>query len=160
MEAVKDRPTRTELILPFVNSACTVLSTMAGLTTTIGQPYLKHDAMPKHDVSGIIGFCGGVEGSVVLSFEFKAAGEIVKAFSGTAFPPSSPDFADAVGELANMIVGSAKKNLGVAASISVPTVVIGSGHLTARLGGVPCVVIPFSTPLGDFVVEVNIKYSV
>jgi len=67
------------------------------------------------------------------------------------------DFADAIGELANMIAGSAKKDLGHTASISVPNVVIGGGHIIARLSEVPCLVIPCRTPVGNFAVEVNIK---
>jgi hypothetical protein len=39
----------------------------------------------------------------------------------------------------------------------VPSVIIGSGHQIARLSDVPCVVIPCTSPVGDFAVEVNIK---
>jgi CheY-specific phosphatase CheX len=56
-----------------------------------------------------------------------------------------------------MIAGGAKKHLGNAASITVPSVIIGSGHQIARLSDVPCVVIPCTSPVGDFAVEVNIK---
>jgi chemotaxis protein CheX len=83
--------------------------------------------------------------------------ELVKAFAGSEFPLESPDFADAIGELANMIAGGAKKDLGAAASITCPNVIIGKGHHIARLSGVPCLVIPCSTPVGDFAVEVCIK---
>jgi chemotaxis protein CheX len=62
-----------------------------------------------------------------------------------------------VGELANMIAGGAKKDLGCVASISCPSVVIGPGHTIARLSDVPCIVIPCKTPVGDFAVEINIK---
>ncbi len=69
----------------------------------------------------------------------------------------TPDFADAVGELANMIAGGAKRHLGNLASITVPSVVIGSGHVIARLTDVPCIVIPCQTDAGSFAVEVSIK---
>jgi chemotaxis protein CheX len=147
------------LVLPFVQSARTVLSTMAGINSTIGRPYLKNDNALKHDVSGIISFMGGIEGSVIIGLDLGVATYIVKSFAGMEVPPDSPDFADAVGELANMIAGSAKQHLGATASISVPTVIIGKGHSTARMSGVPCVVIPCTTPAGDFAVEVNIKHA-
>jgi chemotaxis protein CheX len=153
-------PTQSDglnLILPFLNSTRTVLSTMAGIAVTIGRPFLKANNELKHDVSGIIGFMGGLEGSVIISLEFSVARHIVKAFAGSEIPPDSPDFTDAIGELSNMIAGSAKQHLGVNASITVPTVIVGSNHQAGRLRGVPCVVIPCATPNGDFVVEVNIR---
>ena len=73
---------------------------------------------------------------------------MVKAFSGTEFEPSHPDFADAIGELSNMIAGAAKKEFGVVCSITIPSVIIGKGHTLARISGIPCVVIPISTPVG------------
>ena len=145
------------LIVPFVNAVRAVFSTMVGVSTTIGRPQLKRNPAPSYDVSSIIGFSGDVMGSVVVSFQKAAALKLVSAFAGVEITADSPDFADAVGELANMIAGNAKKDLGSAASITVPNVVIGTGHCIAGLSGVPCLVIPCSTPVGDFAVEVNIK---
>jgi chemotaxis protein CheX len=71
--------------------------------------------------------------------------------------PGTSDFADAIGEIANMVAGSAKKDLGVLANITVPSVVIGPSHTLAGLSGIPCVVIPVTTPVGKFAVEVSIK---
>ena len=69
----------------------------------------------------------------------------------------SPQFADAVGELANMIAGSAKSKLGFNANISVPSVVMGDHCHIATLSDMPCIVIPCTSALGDFAVEVCIK---
>src|SRR3954466_3048776 len=146
-----------KLIVPFVNSARTVFSTMCGITTTVQRPHVKGTPSTSYDVSGLIGFSGEVIGSVVVSFQRDAAIKLVSAFTGSEISPESPDFADAVGELTNMIAGSAKKDLGATASITVPTVILGSGHVIARLSDVPCIVIPCSTPFGEFAVEVNIK---
>ena len=147
-----------KLIVPFVNSVRSVFSTMVRVQTTIQRPYLKTDASEPHDVSSIIGFSGEVVGSVVVSLNREAAQKLVTAFAGSEIQMESPDFADALGELSNMIAGGAKKDLGAMVSITVPTVIIGRGHTVARLSDVPCVCIPCSTPVGDFVVEVNIKH--
>jgi len=148
----------SKLIIPFVDSTRDVFTKMVGVKAEMGQPHLKDNPTPSYDVSGIIGFSGDLVGSVVVSFQMQTARKLVASFVGSDLDPSSPDFADAVGELANMIAGSAKKDLGgLTANISVPTVIIGSGHMVARLNGVPCVVIPCKTPVGDFAVEVNIK---
>src|SRR3954470_15012627 len=101
-----------KLIVPSVNSARTVFSTMCGITTTVQRPHVKGTPSTSYDVSGLIGFSGEVIGSVVVSFQRAAAIKIVSAFTGTEMDPESPDFADAVGELTNMIAGSAKKDLG------------------------------------------------
>jgi chemotaxis protein CheX len=146
-----------KLIVPFVNSVRSVFSTMVKVATTVERPHLKGSPTPSYDVSGIIGFSGEVIGSVVLSFQMKAAEKLVEGFAGSALDPYSADFADAVGELANMVAGAAKKDLGATASISTPSVVMGAGHTIARLSDVPCVVIPVKTPVGDFAVEISIK---
>lgn len=145
------------LIVPFVNSVRAVFSTMVGVVTTVERPHLKSQPEPSYDVSSIIGFSGEFVGSVVVSFQKDASLKLVEAFAGNPIAFGTPDFADAIGELANMIAGSAKKDLGAMASITVPNVILGTGHMIARLSDVPCIVIPCKTPVGDFAVEVSIK---
>jgi len=147
----------SKLIMPFINSVMAVFSTMVNVPATLGQPHLKKDRRATYDVSSIIGFSGEIIGSVVISLQLEAAEKLVSAFAGEKLTVDSEDFADAVGELANMIVGAAKKDLGHAACISLPTVIIGTGHSIARLTDVPCIVIPCHTPCGDFAVEMSIK---
>jgi chemotaxis protein CheX len=148
-----------KLILPFVNSARRVFSTMVGVEPTLGKPTLKANPSPEYEVSGIIGFSGQLMGSVVVSFQREAAVRLVKAFAGTQFEPGTPDFADAIGELANMIAGGAKKDLGGSANIGLPTVIMGKGHAVTPLSDAPCVVIPCSTPAGDFAIQVSIRQA-
>jgi chemotaxis protein CheX len=147
----------SSLIMPFVNSTMNVFTTMVNIKPEMSKPHLKIDGRTTHDVSGIIGFSGEIVGSVVVSFAMETARQVVNALVGMEVEPSSGDFIDAVGELANMIVGNAKKDLGLVANIGVPTVIIGQGHIVGRLSGVPCVVIPCKTSVGEFAVEVNIK---
>jgi len=147
----------SSLIMPFVNSTMNVFTTMVNMKPEIAKPHLKADGRTTHDVSGIIGFSGEIVGSVVLTFNLETARQLVNAFVGMEVEPNGPDFIDAVGELANMVAGNAKKDLGLVANIGVPTVVIGAGHIVGRLSGVPCIVIPCITSAGSFAVEVNIK---
>lgn len=145
------------LIKAFMQSVQNVLSTMVGVDCRIGKPTLKHEPKPSYDVSGIVGFSGEVVGSVVISFVADTATRIVESFTCEKMPIESPDFADAVGELSNMIAGNAKKDFGLNASISIPNVIIGHDHTIARLSDVPCVIVPCETDLGRFSVEINIK---
>ena len=146
-----------KLIVPFVDSVRNVFATMVGVQTTVQRPHLKTQRAPTYDVSSIIGFSGDIVGSVVVSFQKEAAERLASAFAGTSITADMPDFPDAIGELANMIAGGAKKHLGTLASITVPSVVIGHGHVIARLSDVPCIIIPCQTPVGNFAVEISIK---
>jgi chemotaxis protein CheX len=162
MSSVVEAPEKSSaatahLIVHFIGSIREVLRTMAGVTVTIGTPALKTVPLTSYDVSGIIGFSGEFVGSMVLSFQQVTAVAIVGKFAGMPIAPESPDFADAVGELANMIAGSAKTSFGAGTNISVPSIIMGPGHTVARLHDVPCLVIPCDTAEGKFAVEVNIK---
>lgn len=146
-----------KLILPFIASVRSVFQTMIGLETTIERPRARETPGAEYDYSGIIAFSGNIVGTVVVSFQRDAAIKIVEKFAGSPIEPDTSDFADALGELANMITGAAKKDLGSEASISVPTVVMGKGHTVARPSDVPCLVVPCVTTLGRFALEISIK---
>lgn len=145
------------MILPFVKAVRDVFLKMANTETTVGKPFLKDNAKATYEVCGIIGFSGEITGSVTVCFSDTAALKLVEAFAGMAIERTSSDFADAIGELANMIAGSAKHQLGGAASISTPSVVIGHGYSISGLSKIPCIVIPCSSPFGAFAVEVCIQ---
>lgn len=147
-------------IKPFIASIQNVFSTMMQLQVTVKEPFVKKDDNPNHDVSGIIGMSGDVQGSVVLAFPQKTAENVVALFAGSPMQLGTPDFADAVGELVNMVSGGAKamfKDKKVA--ISCPSVIIGGNHHVARQSDIPCVVIPCGTDCGDLYIEVMIKPS-
>ena len=91
-----------------------------------------------------------------MSFHLETARKVVAAFCGAPVDTASDDFADAIGELCNMIAGNAKKDFSLDAGIGIPSVVIGTNHTIARLREVPCIVIPCTCSAGDFCVEINI----
>lgn len=146
-------------ITPFISSIQNVFSTMMQLRVDIGTPGIKKDPSPTYDVSGIIGMSGDVIGSVTLSFPMTTAKNVVALFAGSAVEPGTPDFADAIGELVNMVSGNAKAQFtgGKKVSISCPSVVVGSNHLVARQKDVPCITIPCKTDCGDLVIEIVIR---
>lgn len=146
-------------ITPFIASIQNVFATMMQLKVTIGEPHIKNDQHTTYDISGIIGMSGDVVGSVVLSFPSDTATACVALFSGTKLETTNPDFADAIGELVNMISGGAKGMFQgkKKVSISCPSVVVGKGHTVARQKDTPCVIIPCSTDCGDLVIEIAIR---
>ena len=146
------------MITPFVNAIQNVFSTMFQLPVEVGNPSIKPDRKATHDVSGIIGVSGEMVGTIVLSMPSDTAESIVSLFTGMEVDTESPDFADAVGELVNMISGNAKAEFQrKSVSISCPSVVIGSGHTIAVQSGTPCVLIPCTTDCGEVVLEVALR---
>lgn len=146
------------LITPFVSSIQHVFSTMFQLPVEVGTPAIKEGTKCSHDVSGIISMSGEFTGTVVLSMPGQTAVSVVSLFTGETFDTDSADFADAVGEIINMVCGNAKasfqrKNV----SISCPSVVVGANHRVASQSDIPCVMIPCSTDCGELVLEIAIR---
>lgn len=159
MQAVQAKPATIDpkMLVPFVGAVREVLKSMAGWECAVDRLRLKQSPGPEYDYSGIISFSGTIVGTVVVSFTRDLAVKLVTAFVGCDIPADTADFADAIGELTNLIVGAAKTGLGVNATISVPSVVMGKGHIVARPSDIPCVVVPCKTAAGEFTIEVSIK---
>ena len=84
--------------------------------------------------------------------------QAVAHFAGAELEITHEDFADAIGELANMIAGGAKSEFeGLAVSISLPSVIIGEGHEVSPSQTHPQLVIPCQTPFGPFYVSVTMR---
>ncbi len=146
-------------ITPFIASIQNVFSTMLQLRVDILDPQIKQTPAASYDVSGIIGMSGDVVGSIVLSFPAETASRVVSIFAGAPLDPSSPDFADAVGELVNMVSGNAKGKFpgNRRVNISTPSVVVGKNHTVGRPKDVPCIVIPCRCDCGDMAIEIAIR---
>lgn len=150
----------TSYVTPFVMSVQNVFETMLQLSVELGTPEMKRSSEPCHDVSGIIAMSGDMEGSIVLSFPTATAERVVALFVGEELASTHEDFADAVGELVNMVSGGAKARFeGKSVSISCPSVVIGQGHRVHSRKDVVQIVIPCTSDVGDFAVEVALLQS-
>ena len=147
-------------ILPFVQAVENVFDTMLHLTVQAGAPSVKSSGQPSYDVSGIVSMAGDVEGAVVLSFPTTTAERVVSLFTGAELDQTHADFADAVGELVNMISGNAKAKFeGKQVDISCPSVIVGAGHVVFNAKDMTGVLIPFTCEVGDFAVEVAFRNS-
>ncbi len=145
-------------ITPFIASIQNVFSTMLQLPVSIDEPRLKQDNRATYDVSAIIGMSGDVTGNVVLSFPADTAQRLVALFIGEDISTDNPDFADAIGELVNMVAGNAKADFsGKAVSISCPSVIIGQHHAVSSGSDTPCVIIPCQTDCGELAIEIAIR---
>ena len=148
------------LINPFLGATLTVLKTMAFTEAQAGKPFLKKDTVSRGDVSGIIGITGPPNGSMSLTFSAPCIIKIVSSMLGEEFSEVNDDIKDAVGELTNMISGTARNELGnqgYTLRISIPIVVAGPGHEIRHQSKAPTIAIPFNTDAGPFVVEVSFE---
>jgi chemotaxis protein CheX len=150
-------------IVPFISSAQNVFSTMLQIAVTAGEPIPGRALSTRYAISGTIKLSGGATGTMSMRYPIETADALVRLFTGTTIKPSDPDFADAIGELANMVCGGAKWQLGTKkrVSISCPTVEFGEPvvrpHDKEKQKEIPCIQIPCSTECGPFVIEVAIR---
>lgn len=141
-------------INPFIESVRHLFKTMLQADLMISKPMLVDGDM-RADASAVIGFSGDVVGSVVLCFPLPTAVKAASAFAGMEINQDHEDFADALGELANIVAGQAKSKLdGFNVSISLPNVIIGREHAVLQSKQRPRLAIPCDSMLGRFTVEV------
>lgn len=151
---------KVEYINPFVKATQNVFRTMMNVEAVAEKPFLFDPISGDHayDISGIIGLSGETTGAVVLSFTKLCALKAVSAFSGMEIKIFDQTVVDAIGELINIIAGNAKKDLTeFNLNISLPSVIKGHSHKLNWPTGVPVIMIPFNSPLGEFSLSVSMR---
>jgi len=149
---------KVEYINPFLTSTVSVFDTMLHCKLERGTPYLKNGAQPQHEVSGVIGLSGKAQGTVVLGLSREAALGATEVMLQARPAEVNGDVTDAVGELVNIIAGSAKAKLEhLNMSVSLPTVITGKNHCIEFPTKVTPICIPFGSVWGDITVEVGLS---
>ncbi len=148
---------KAEHVNPFIQATIQTFAAMVKLKVEPGRIRIKDTGAEAYDVTGVIGFTGGAKGSVSLSFTKATAHGVVASFLGEE-KVTTNQITDAVGELANIVAGSAKHDLSrYKLAISLPTVILGDRHTVAGHGDSVAVVIPFDSPAGKFDLAVSFK---
>jgi chemotaxis protein CheX len=151
-------PVNVEYINPFLTSTINVFRTMAACELKRGKPYLAEGVQPTHEISGVIGLSGKAIGTVVLSLGESVALKVSAAMLGETPAEMNGDVVDAIGELTNMIAGSAKAQLEhLEMSVSLPSVIMGRNHRVAFPGDIQPIAIPFESEWGPVCVEVGLR---
>lgn len=145
-------------INPFVEATIDCFKTMITKEIAPKDPMLKRQPFPKYSISGVIGLSGEAQGSISFGFSLPIAVKIVSDLLKAPIKETDPDLPDAVGEIANIIAGNAKRGLSkYNLSISLPNVIIGREHTLGGEGGSPTILVPFTSSSGDFMMEVSLK---
>jgi chemotaxis protein CheX len=149
---------KVEHVNPFVTSTMDTFAKMIGVAAKPGKLLAKQSVQSDYDISGIIGISGGARGMVSLSFPRDTAIKATNKFIGTSHAAFHADVKDAIGELANIVAGYAKKGLSeFNIAISLPSVIMGPGHQIMEPKDVFSIVVPFETELGPFHLTVSLK---
>jgi chemotaxis protein CheX len=143
---------------PFIESTIETFKTMMKIDVVPQKAELKHDGDQMYDISGIIGLSGNAQGSISLSFPKIVALKTVSAMVGSEIKIIGPEITDAIGELVNIIAGYAKQNLTqYNLAISLPNVIVGKDHSVAALSGTATIVVPFTSAIGNFAMEISLR---
>jgi chemotaxis protein CheX len=147
-------------INPFITAVSNVFSTMVRVPIQLGTITLRKpgDRLYKlYRVSAVIELSGAVGGRVVISFAQPVAVCLAGAMMGKILPTEEgPDMLDALGEIANMVVGGAKPSMPDADQIEISTPTVVHSDTVAACGN-PAILIPFDTPAGRFVIESSVS---
>lgn len=160
-----EKPTvDVNLINPFVKSVLNVFKTMVQMDLKRTSLTIKTSGKAFGEIFAIIGLAGSGSGNVVLCFPIELASQSVARMLGCDVSTlSRMDIKDGVGEIANMVVGSAKSEFSgtqYSFNISLPTVIEAESNSLEidQKSDIPCLVVGFESNTGHkFVLEVSLK---
>ncbi|PQO45341.1 chemotaxis protein CheX [Blastopirellula marina] len=150
---------QVEFINPFIRSTTNTFETMLGCSIHRDKLCLADQVNERYEVSGIIGLTGRVQGSAVVLLSHDVAVNAAAAMlmmEPSEFDGLSNDVIDAVGEIANMVAGSAKAELEeLQLSISLPNVVVGHPPDVRFPSEVKPIAVTFACPWGPMALKVG-----
>lgn len=160
------RPLKDEMeyLAPFIENTARVIEKMASCKTEFKEVYFSNAFRIFGDISGIIGLSGNAEGTIVVTFYWNLAWRIISKMMMVEPEAINAEFIhDGVGELINMIGGSSKKDfVGTPYhfDLSLPTVVVGSGHQIGHPEGASIAILIFDMEDSSFALHVCLKPKV
>jgi CheY-specific phosphatase CheX len=149
-------------INPFIAAARLVFDTMVRIPLMSGKPYVRsatrHEPNRAFKIAVVMKLSGSVEGQAVFNISEPVALAMVAGLTGAPAGILDGDARDALGEVASMIAGNAKRDLPAEnLNMDIPKVVDpGDIVYPARL---PVIAIPFDTTAGRFVLEISFRKS-
>ena len=148
----------SQYINPLLESTINVLTTMAMVEVTAGKPSIKQDTNNLGDITSTIDLAGEEKhGSLAICFSEPAILNITENMLGESLNSIDDTVADVVGEITNMITGSAKRiysDQGLEFDLTRPTTIIGKDNPVNHTVSGTTILMPFDTKAGAFYVEV------
>ncbi len=154
---------KAENINPFLEAVSETFENMLGCSVTTGEPSVDNEPESQNtaDIIGLIGLSGTAQGIVAIRFPVTTALRVVGTMIGTEFKGVDSSIIDGVGELVNIIAGSAKTKLeGHKIALSLPSVLRGSLCRLNNLNNAVWLSLPFVCDLGEFNLMISFKPAV
>ncbi|MCB9061774.1 MAG: chemotaxis protein CheX [Halobacteriovoraceae bacterium] len=154
-----------EFSRPFIEAAKNVFETMVFTKLDAQKPGLKKNNISMGDVSAVLGLTGEVKmpdresnykAMLVLSWPYDTYFKVASAMLMDTFTEYNEEIADVGGEISNMIMGNAKRDLaelGYTSNMAIPSMVEGAGHTLKYPEGTTVIVIPITSAHGPFYME-------
>ena len=152
---------RQDIVQAVQSATAEVFSTMLGVEVETAP--VQTDRSNPSVVEGVmafVGIAGPWVGSGVISCTASFACRICELFLMTEASAVNEEVLDAVGELANMIIGNFKttaESMVGSLGLSVPTVIYGKNFTSKSLGNKDWLVLPFKC--GDDTFEVRVWFA-
>jgi chemotaxis protein CheX len=125
-----------------------VFSTMLGVDARISDPtVVQGTSAPKDGLMATVGLAGRLVGSGTITLSSEAACKDASAYLMDDYRPDNGEVLDAIGEMANMIVGGIKTRLeetGEPLGLSIPSVISGNNFVARSLSQNSGVAISFN----------------
>jgi chemotaxis protein CheX len=146
-----------EFVSAFATALGETYSTMLGCEVSPTSDVHIPEQPNFKDVSGVIDMTGRAEGLMVISLAKEVALKSASAMLMAEYDKINADVIDAIGEIANMVAGSAKAKLSqYCMNIGLPSVITGNGHEV----NFPSEVVPhclnFDSPWGPLTLTVGL----
>lgn len=151
---------------PFISAAKNVFETMVFTKLEPGKPSIKKGKKSLGDISAVLGLMGTVKkdgkeleykAMLVLSWPYATYFKVASAMLMEEFTSYNEENADVGGEIANMIMGNAKRELAVmnyTSNMAVPSIIEGPGHSLNYPQGTTVIEIPINSVHGEMFMEI------
>lgn len=152
---------KQQIINAVQTATAEVFTTMLGMEVEPGEVHTDTSCPSVNEgVMAFVGIAGPWIGNGIISCDASFACRVCESFLMTEAPAVNEEVLDAVGELANMVVGNfktaAEAEVG-ALALSVPTVIYGRNFTSKSLGSNDWLVLPFTC--GDDRFEVRVWFA-
>lgn len=138
---------RQEIINAIQSATAEVFSTMLGMEAAPAETHLDRASPSVNDgVMAFVGVAGPWMGNGVISCSATFACQLCATFLMTEASAVNEEVLDAVGEIANMVIGNFKTAAEAVVgplNLSVPTVIYGRNFTSKSLGNNDWIVMPF-----------------
>jgi chemotaxis protein CheX len=145
----------------FINNTLNVLKTTTSVEASFKEVYFTNDFRVFGDISGLIGLSGEAEGILGITFYWPLAKAIIARMMDVSEEHINADLIhDGVAEIINMISGSTKKDFvgkPYHFEISLPSVIVGSGHQIGHAENTPIAVMIFEVNYQFFALQLCLR---